>query len=64
MVTSKNNGLIPLKTLCSQLKVDPRSARRKLRKAKINGHTARDRWTFKAGSPSLTKAREALRTGV
>lgn len=52
---------IPLKKLCSQLKIDPRDARRRLRKAKITGHSASARWSFKLGSAALTKAREALR---
>lgn len=65
---TKTNGSAPatkgdgvaLKTLCQQLKIDPRMARRKLRKADISGHDARDRWTFKPGSTALTKAREVL----
>lgn len=63
---AKTNGAKPvsdgvaLKVLCKELKVDPRLARRKLRKAEISGHDARDRWTFKPGSSALTKAREVL----
>lgn len=51
---------IPLKTLCSQLKIDPRDARRRLRKAKVNGHSASARWSFKKGSPAFAKARSVL----
>lgn len=62
MATAKET--VPLKTLCSQMKVDPRTARRRLRKAKITGHDARDRWSFKKGSPAFEKAREAIRAGA
>lgn len=51
---------VPLKALCQEMKLDPRAARRVLRKAKISGHDSRDRWTFKKGSSALDKAREAL----
>lgn len=54
------SDLVALKTLCKELKVEPRLARRKLRKASITGHDARDRWNFKPGSGALTKAREVL----
>jgi hypothetical protein len=54
-------NLIPLKTLCKDLDIDPRLARRKLRKAKISGHSERNRWSFKKGSPQLDKARECLK---
>jgi hypothetical protein len=62
--TKSTDGLIPLKTLCKDLEIDPRMARRKLRKAKISGHDARDRWSFKKGSPSYDKAREALQAAA
>lgn len=58
--TKTASDLIALKVLCKELKVEPRLARRKLRKADITGHDARDRWSFKPGSTALTKAREVL----
>ena len=36
--------------------IDPRMARRKLRKAKISGHDFRDRWTFAVGSNAYKAA--------
>jgi hypothetical protein len=54
------DGLVPLKKICADLKIDPRMARRKLRSAKITGHDARDRWNFKKGSNAYDKAREVL----
>lgn len=60
-----------LKQLCNEMSkklnvdIDPRMARRKLRKAKISGHDFRDRWTFlrdsnafKAAVAILTPAKE------
>lgn len=52
-------NLVPLKQLCGTA-IDPRDARRVLRKANIAGHDSRDRWTFKKGSAALDKAREIL----
>lgn len=57
----KKNDEVPLKTICSQMKIEPRDARRRLRKAKIAGHDTRERWVFKKGSSALEKAKEALR---
>ena len=37
---------IALKTICGQLKIEPRAARRKLRNAELDFHDHRDRWTF------------------
>lgn len=50
---------IPLKTICGQLKIEPRLARRKLRNAELSFHGMRERWTF---TPSqATKVKEILR---
>jgi len=57
---AEDPNLISLKKLCGT-EIDPRTARRVLRKAKIAGHNASDRWTFKKDSASLTKAREVLK---
>jgi hypothetical protein len=55
-----DGNVICLKKLCQQLKIDPRLARRKLRKAKLANHEFRDRWCWKVGSPALKAAQEAL----
>jgi len=57
-----DSGIIPLKALCRELGVDPRLARRKLRRASISGHDPRNRWSFKKDSAVLSKAREVLST--
>lgn len=40
---------VVLKTICSQLKIEPKAARRKLRAAKLSFHGSRERWTFAPG---------------
>lgn len=60
-VSQSDSNMVPLKSICKQLDVEPRLARRKLRKAKIAGHGERDRWLFRKDSPQLEKAKEALR---
>lgn len=57
----KSEMPVPLKALCSELKVDPRLARRKLRREGVTGHDARTRWTWKPGSEQLKKVRELLK---
>lgn len=60
--TEATGNELNLKQLCNQLSkqlkvdIDPRMARRKLRKAKITGHDFRDRWTFLAGSKAYEAA--------
>lgn len=42
-----DDGKIALKTICAGLKIEPKAARRKLRKAEgLAFHGKRDRWTF------------------
>jgi hypothetical protein len=48
---------VTLATLCVELKIEPRAARIKLRKAKI-AHG--DRWEWKVGSAELTKVKKLL----
>lgn len=55
VVKAPVDGEVTLKAICAELKIEPRIARRKLRKAKLDSHDARDRWTFKAGSATHTK---------
>jgi hypothetical protein len=45
-VAAKSDGKIALKTICAKLKIEPKAARRKLRKSGLSFHEARDRWTF------------------
>lgn len=39
---------IPLKSLCSQLRIEPKAARRKLRAAGFSWHGSRERWDMTA----------------
>jgi hypothetical protein len=48
-----------LKSLCSQLKIEPKAARRKLRKAGFSWHGSRERWVMTAAQ--LEKVREILK---
>lgn len=68
-VINEKTGLskeLNLKQLCNELSkelkvdIDPRMARRKLRKAKITGHDFRDRWTFLRDSTAHKAAIKAL----
>lgn len=64
--TEATGNELNLKQLCNQLSkqlkvdIDPRMARRKLRKAKISGHDFRDRWTFVPGTKAYEAAVDAL----
>lgn len=49
----------PLKTVCAQLKVDPKAARRKLRKAGPAFHGKRERWMLTPAQ--VAKVKEILR---
>lgn len=40
------DGKIALKTICASLKIEPKAARRKLRKSELGFHGKRDRWMF------------------
>jgi hypothetical protein len=51
------DGLVSLKALCSTLKMAPRLARIKLRKAEIENP---GRWAWREGSGELTKVRKLL----
>lgn len=55
-----STDVVPLKRLCLEAKVDPKAARRKLRKAKFDFHALKDRWSFPAGSPQLAQVRKTL----
>lgn len=53
------SGKTPLKTICAKLGVEPKLARRKLRKAGLTFHSHRDRWMF---TPTQAdKAREIIK---
>lgn len=52
-------GKIALKTICATLKVDPKAARRKLRKSELAFHASRDRWQFTEAQAE--RVRELLR---
>lgn len=50
----------PLKTICASLRIDPKAARRLLRKASgLSFHGARERWTFTEAQAA--KVREILK---
>lgn len=52
----------PLKAICKQLRVEPKAARRVLRKAAgLSFHGSRERWTFTEAQAA--KVREILRPG-
>lgn len=57
--TAPKSGKIALKTICSQMKVEPKAARRKLRRSELAFHDKRDRWTFTEAQ--ATRVRELLR---
>jgi hypothetical protein len=48
-----------LKTLCSQLRIEPKAARRKLRKAGFSWHGLRERWMMTP--KQLEQARNILK---
>lgn len=55
---TKSEAGIPLKKICTELKLEPKAARRKLRAAALSFHGNRERWVF---SPAQAKqAREIL----
>ena len=53
----KDPNAVSLKDLCSKLKIEPRDARKKLRKAGIK---AEGRWSWTAGSADLKKIESTL----
>lgn len=55
----RTDGKLALKTLCAQLKIEPKAARRKLRAAKLSFHDHRDRWFFTEAQAA--RVREVLR---
>lgn len=68
-IARSNGKLVALKTICSELEVDPRAARMKLRKAVTNkekypnlaaSHAANARWEWEAGSPALEEVKACI----
>jgi hypothetical protein len=57
--TGKKVERLVLKTICSSLRIDPKAARRKLRKAGFSWHGSRERWTMTEAQ--ATKVREILK---
>jgi len=55
--TKADDGLITLKAICAELKIEPRAARIKLRNADLARNA---RWEWKKGSAELTKVRKLL----
>lgn len=53
-----SDGRIALKTICGELEIETKLARRKLRAAKLEFHGHRERWTFTA--KQAAQARELL----
>jgi hypothetical protein len=51
------DGMITLRALASELKIEPRAARVKLRAAELKRDGL---WAWKAGSADLTKVRKLL----
>lgn len=52
----RTDGLIPLKSICSALKVEPKLARRKLRAAKLAFHTLTERWLMTEAQAAKARA--------
>lgn len=50
---------IALKTICSQLKIEPKAARRKLRASELSFHGEGERWVFTEAQAA--KVREILK---
>lgn len=50
---------VALKSICSQMKIDPKAARRKLRKSDLGFHSTKDRWMFTESQAA--KVREILK---
>lgn len=61
VVKAPVDGEVTLKAICAELKIEPRIARRKLRKAKLDSHDARDRWSWAAGSKQLDQIRDLIK---
>lgn len=68
-IARSNGKLVALKTICSELNVEPRAARMKLRKAVTNkekypnlaaSHAANARWEWEAGSPALEEVKACI----
>lgn len=68
-VARSNGKLVPLKTICGELNVEPRAARMKLRKAVHDtkkypalaaSHAANARWEWEAGSPALAEVKACI----
>lgn len=57
-VTKKAERTV-LKTICASLRIDPKAARRRLRKAGFSWHGSRERWTMNAAQEA--KVREILK---
>jgi len=57
--TTRTGDGTPLKSICSQLKIEPRLARRKLRAANLAFHGAKERWSFT--DAQTAKVKEILR---
>lgn len=44
--TGRKSEKIALKSICSQLRIEPKAARRTLRKSSLSFHGAKERWVF------------------
>ena len=58
--TESESTSIPLKRLCQEANIEPKAARRKLRKATFDWHTMKTRWEFEPDSENLKQARIVL----
>lgn len=53
------SAAVVLKSICKDLNMEPKAARRKLRKAGLSFHSAKERWVIPAGQ--VPKVKEVLR---
>lgn len=57
--TSTKSAPVVLKSICKDLNMEPKAARRKLRKAGLSFHSAKERWVIPAAQ--VAKVKETLR---
>lgn len=59
MAKRVTKSAVVLKSICQDLKMEPKAARRKLRKAGLSFHAKKERWVIPAAQ--VPKVKEVLR---
>lgn len=57
---AKASTKVPLKAICAKMGIEPKAARRKLRRSELGFHGLRDRWSFTPAQAE--KVRELLKS--